>query len=551
MIDGKKKTVNNCVGRWNPETETVIPKKPRKTREEYERIRAEKNPALDLSKISSRCYGASCFLDALQRKMFLGEDLKRAFGPSAKALMACAMALTINPGPFSAIDGTFESNHLRELYGIEMPVDSRSLSEFTNNIGKSGLCADTFFECRVVRGDGLLAWDTTTNGTYGDVGGLAEWGANEDGENLKVVKRALATDLRGIPMMYRLYPGSLSDMATVDRLESDIERYGRKDCVFVMDRGFGSGKNIHTMLSKDRNFVIPANIGSKAVKTILTEFNKSKERNNRVFDGHAYNVWVTELGLKKSVRTTIDGSSAYDITCVGEDSHAADGRMTAYVCYDTKKYSDEVQNRELMIDSLMEYARNMDSSNPVKDFKKRAGKAAKFFDITGDGRKVILEPKKNARSFSDNRAGMFVMICSPNISWDVVMAAYDARRLVEQVFDTEKERDRRLRTANPTTLEGRYFIQFVAQILQAEIKASLRELDLDSKYTMDGMLGTLNTLDILRYGQQIGLSEITKDVRQIFERFGFEIPKEPLIDVELTNLLNLMHPVPEGKHLVD
>ena len=34
MVDGKKKTINNCVGRWDPETETVIPKKPRKTKAE-------------------------------------------------------------------------------------------------------------------------------------------------------------------------------------------------------------------------------------------------------------------------------------------------------------------------------------------------------------------------------------------------------------------------------------------------------------------------------------------------------------------------------------
>lgn len=46
-----------------------------------------------------------------------------------------------------------------------------------------------------------------------------------------------------------------------------------------------------------------------------------------------------------------------------------------------------------------------------------------------------------------------------------MMAAYDARRLTEQVFDTEKEQDRRFRTSDPVTLKGSYFIQFTAQIM--------------------------------------------------------------------------------------
>lgn len=551
MIDGKKKTVNTCVGRWDPETCTVTPKKPRKTKAEYERIRAEKTSTVDLSRISSRNYGASYFLNILQRRIFLGEDLRRAFGLPSKAILLCAMALTINPGPFSSIEGTFECNHLREMYGLEMPVDSRSMSEFTNSLGSNKSCIDTFFECRITRGNGLLAWDTTTNGTYGNLGGLAEWGNSKDNENLKVVKRALATDLRGIPLMYRFYPGSLSDIATVERLENDINRYGRRDCVFVMDRGFCSGANIHMMLERKRRFVIPAKLDSKAIKSALTEFKKTKGRRTCVFGNHAYQVWETHIGLKKSDRTNIDGTPAYDMTFDGDDGHAADGCMKAYLCYDTKKYSDEVQSRELLIDSLQEYARNMDSANPVREFRKRAGKAAKFFTITANGRKVTLEIKPNARSFNDNRAGVFVMLCSEDISWELMMASYDARRLVEQVFDTEKEQDRRLRTANPVTLEGRYFIQFIAQIMQAEIKAVLREKDTDSKYTMENILSALNTVNTLCYGNQRALSEITRNVRRIMDLFDMEIPKEPLFGQEILDVMNLARPVPMGKQFLD
>ena len=534
MVDGKKKTVNECVGRYDPETGTVIPKKPRKPKEEYERIRTEMNPSLDFSKIGSRSYGGIYLLDRLQRRLSLGEHLQQSFGMSAKAIMSCAMALAANPGPFSSIEETFNSCYLRDLYGTEIPVGSQAMSRMTSNIGKADMCADGFFECRVKACDGLVAWDTT-NSTYSDVDGMAEWGPNKDGDGLKVVKKAMATDMRGIPLMFRFYPGSLSDLATVERMEADIVRYGRDDALFVMDRGFCSGANIREMIAKGRRFVIPAKT-SKAVKTLLTQFKDSKDRENLVFEGHAYAVWKAEIGLKEAGREMANGSEAYEMTLPDEEGHGSAGRFTAYVCYDSKKYSDEVQSRELTISSLEEYARNMDAADPVKDFKKRAGKAVKYFEIKADGRNVALERRKNARSFSDNRAGMFIMLCSEDVTWEVMMAAYDARRLTEQAFDTEKTGDRRLRSGNIVTVRGRYFIQFVAQILCAEIRATLREKDADARYTEEGIMATLSTLNVLEYGGERGLSEITKNVRRILKLFEVDVPKEPMFHVEIFDM---------------
>jgi len=231
--------------------------------------------------------------------------------------------------------------------------------------------------------------------------------------------------------------------------------------------------------------------------------------------------------------------------------HGESLRMKAFVCYDSKKYSDEVQGRILLVDSLMEYARTMDEANPVKAFRKRAGKAAKYFDIQANGRKVTLTEKRNARTFNDNRAGMFVMLCSENIDWGLMMAAYDARRLTEQAFDTEKERDRRIRTGDPDTMEGRYLIQFVSQILLAEIRAVLREKDSDSKYTLEGILAVLSTLDVLEYEGRRGLSEVTKNVRTVLRLFDTEVPKEPLYRTEMFDPSVLLGPVTRGESLID
>lgn len=91
------------------------------------------------------------------------------------------------------------------------------------------------------------------------------------------------------------------------------------------------------------------------------------------------------------------------------------------------------------------------------------------------------------------------MLCSGDVPRGLMMAAYDVRRLTEQAFDVEKSRDRRLRAGNMVTMLGRYTIQFIVQMILAKIRAVLGEKDVDSRYTVEGILAILSTLDVLEY----------------------------------------------------
>lgn len=81
----------------------------------------------------------------------------------------------------------------------------------------------------------------------------------------------------------------------------------------------------------------------------------------------------------------------------------------------------------------------------------RAGKATKYFDIKAERRKAVLIERKNARLYSDNMTGMFVMLRFQNMSKGLIMAIYDGRRFTVQAFDTKKSADHRFRTGNSVT----------------------------------------------------------------------------------------------------
>ena len=463
----------------------------------------------------------------------------KSFGGSGKTILAAAMAYLMEPGAFRNIESTLERVHIREFYGLSSSMDSGTLSDFTRIIGEYGMNIDRFFELRVKGSGGLVAWDTTTNGTYSDLDQMAEYVSNnKDGEDIRQTKTGFATDMRGVPLMFRHYPGTISDIATVDRMVSDIGRYGRDDALFVFDRGFVSGANVKHLLDKGVRFTAPANTSSKAVKALLSRFVRTSESEDAIHDGHAYKVWRTEVGLTEADRISADGSQAYSFTVSGDAGHGEEGMVNAYVCFDSKKYSDEVQSHKLMLDGLKKKAAEIECKDPVARFKKIAGKAAKHFDIEADGRKVIVREKQNSISFAENRAGLFVMLSSQDLDWATVMTAYDARRLTEQAFDFSKSDDRRHRTPDKYAMIGRSFIRFVALILKCELCAEIRESG-RREMSVGQSIGYLNTISCLSYGSSSALSEISKNCRGIFDLFKVDVPKEPLSGMEACDLMCL------------
>lgn len=530
MENGRKVTVSRYLGRVDPETKELMEKIPEKSAEHRRKI-AEQRDIEILEDIVIGDYGGVYLLDNIQRRMRLGEDLNASFGGVSKNMMAIAISLIQCNGVFDAVEGMMNRTWTRRYYDIAGTLDSGTLSRMTREIGTKAECnIEAFFERRVRRGKGLVAWDTTTAGCHSDMDGMAEYVVdNKDGEPLKQVKIGLATDMRGVPLMYRHYAGNVSDMDTVKNLADDIRSYGREDALFVMDRGFCSGWNVRFMLSNDYDFVIPATTSSRAVKRLLTRFNRSKDVVDMEHDGHMYRVWKTELGICEAKgRTKADGEQAYMFTTSEDDGHGSEGRVAAYVCYDSKKYSDEVQSHKMMINDLLKVANGIDARDPVKVFRSKAGNAAKHFDFEADGRRLRISVKQNSESFETNRAGLFVMLSSKELDWHTVMRAYDARRLTEQVFDRKKGESRRFHTSDKATMKGREFLLFLDLMLRCEMSAEIREAKLERPMSVESAISMVDCVQAREYNSVRTIREIDRKEREIFKTFDVPIPKEVL-----------------------
>jgi len=529
MRNGEKVSISTYIGKLDDNGD-LIPKQKRMTKAEREDARKE--IVVPAGAIRSKAYGNVHFLNGLQDQIGIRKDLEASFGPFGDQVLALAFAQTIQPGAFSETENVLNGTAVREVLDVKTSLSSPGISEITRSIGEADACTDRFFDLRLNKCGNVVAWDTTTNGTYTERTGMAEWGNSKDDEKLMHIKVGLATDSRGIPVLTELFPGSLSDVVLTRRFAARIKSSG-KDFLFVADNGFESGINIQFLMEEGIRFAMPANVSGKAVKKLMTDF-RNTETYDRVHDGHSYRVAETQLAVvEDGGRRTSDGSQAYSYLQPDDDRFvSSETKIRAFVCYDSKKYSDGEQRLKIWLDSIEKQLDGKTFRNPQKEFARVAGKAVKYFDVTYEDKTVRLKRRRNAVSFADNRAGMFVMLTSPDVTWEQMMSAYDARRLTEQAFDAQKNGldGRRFRTGDKYVAIGRFFVKMVALIMRCEMCARIREKKL--RTTAEGILLSTGNILAARCGNVRGLTEITKTNREIFDAFGISRPK----DEDVTNI---------------
>ena len=106
----------------------------------------------------------------------------------------------------------------------------------------------------------LIFFDTTS--TYferdeEDEGGLRQYGHSKDHlSDLPQIVIGLAVTKEGIPVKCWTMPGNTSDMATVEKVKSDLLGWKLSRCVWVMDRGMNSEENRFVLQKAGGQYII-------------------------------------------------------------------------------------------------------------------------------------------------------------------------------------------------------------------------------------------------------------------------------------------------------
>jgi len=483
-------------------------KQPRQRRKYLGRKKDDFRPGIlnNLNSISVKIFGDTFLLKSLSERLKLPELLVKVFPENYNEILALAFYEIAQSSPLYLFHYWLEEHHLN---GVKK-LDSTAISELCEIIGKSKDCQLSFLSSWIEHLSPINAiyYDITSISSYGTNNEYIEWGHNRDAENLPQINMGvMCCSRQSLPILYRLYTGSIVDVTTLKNSLSYLNAFGLKDFMCIMDRGFYSSSNILELNSPENciKFIQPLPFSVKKVKQLVQD----KKR---------------ELGLSYNA-FSINNEILYYV----KDQYILDEKniFDAHVFFNEKSHIDQKQVILEKIIQLHKKIENLRFENKKQFDEYRDSEIPsalkEYFRFDRFTKKA--ERNNKAIEKAITRLGTFVIATNHEMSKENVLSYYRKKDMIEKMFDMVKnEMDgQRLRAHNHTTMEGRLFIKFIALILYCEIYKTLKKNDVFKKFTVKEMICELRKLRITTIGEQPPiLTELTKRHKQIFEAFNLE-----------------------------
>jgi len=431
----------------------------------------------------AQSFGDVYFLKEIAKQLKLNVCLNEIFGEKIGSQL---LELAI----FKAIKS--DSFYLYEDWSEAKPIDNTLSSQDISKI-LSELEPYEFFKkwCELNNKQSVVYYDITSISTYSAYNLLAERGYNRDKENLNQLNLGIVSSAEDeLPLFYNLYPGSISDVSTLDNVLKFTKLYKLKDIIFVLDCGFFSQSNIKNLLKNKVNFIVRLNPSTNEYKRLVSEF---EEISTNIIslnkEGYYYEKEIVKFKGEKVVAFTFHSES---------------------------KKAFEFNKSSNKLNEVDEYLKD----NNAKDLKEYLEKhSLKNFFNEDCTKKIKPQIAKELQSM-----GKFVLLPNPcKTSALKILTHYRNREHSEKIFDnlkTELGYDR-LRTHSTKSAQGTIFVSFIAVILYTNIISKTKNL----KLTVPEILNSLANLQKFCVSdKEYFFSEITRKNKNIFENFGIESP---------------------------
>jgi len=303
-----------------------------------------------------------------------------------------------------------------------------------------------------------ISYDATNkNCQAGDLD-LAEFGHPKDNQGKPILNFAIGYDRKNSePLFYEEYPGSIVDIAQLQRMLEKAQGYGYQHIGFILDRGYFSQSNIHYMDQCGYDFVIMMKGMKPLVKELVNEV-KGRFEEKRAYSIRDYN--VCGITVKRQLYPS-DKRDRY-----------------FHIYYSDRKKSAERDAVESKIDRLAQFLKENEGSQLPHDsgFEKyfdliyyHEGKADETFMYGRERYDVIDEEIR--------LCGYFLMITSEEMTAAEALDLYKGRDASEKLFRGDKSYlgNRSLRIQSNESMHAKIFVEFVALILRNKMHFLLKE----------------------------------------------------------------------------
>ncbi len=221
-------------------------------------------------------FGSFFLLKNLSDQINLTKVLKKVFPYDYKKYLSVVFYKVIQADPYYLYTLWEEETYTFSNIGL----DSQRISEMLLDIGKNEKQIEVFFSNWINEQDNKYSvmFDISSISSYFKNNELVERGYNRDKENLGqtnlgIISRRGKNSIQ-LPLAYRIYPGSISDVVTLKNIIKLIKYYKLNVNYFVMDRGFYSKENIREMNNKELKFLLPLVFTTRKAKQLVYDFDE-------------------------------------------------------------------------------------------------------------------------------------------------------------------------------------------------------------------------------------------------------------------------------------
>jgi hypothetical protein len=272
-----------------------------------------------------------------------------------------------------------------------------------------------------------------------------------------------------LPVYFRVAPGSTSDKAV---FEAVLDEIGDKGHIFILDKGFFSGKNIRVMFEAGADFIIPLQKNTVEVASERKKFSAYELVTCNVFFYHKRIIYFTEFSSEKF----------------------SNCRVCVY--YDCER-------RQQLMENYFRKIRD-DEGNVPEEAQKSIPGDTEAFGVTM----------------------LFTNI--KNVSSRQIYLDYKTRWAIEEMFDTHKNTlgFNMKYEIKYETQEGWAFIEFLALLMYHQINGLLVSSDMIKTYTVKDILFRAATVTQSKTSGVWKICNMSKPLADLFKKL--EVPFAPL-----------------------
>jgi transposase len=466
----------------------------------------KKSPSSDQVKLVFE-YGSSYFIKNIISNCGLAKCLDNILPSYSSILQDYITFSVVETAPSYLFREWCESN--LDLY--KKPSSSQRVSELLAKIGDMENEREQF----------LLEWynlnpckesvffDITSFSSYSDLIESVEWGHNRDHDNLPQINfGVLVGSPSYLPILYSIYPGSISDVTTLKNIAERINSLNIKHVTMILDRGFYSQNNLDSIYDCFDNFIIPMPFSNNHAKELLMG-SKNISSYKNIFSMDNNRILYHE---KKSIK-------------IGNNE------LIANMYFDEKKRAFEIEKLERSL-SEIEYETKRRSFKKEDDLKYYLKKNYllyyKLFNIaTIEGLIKILR-NYDEINIRINKFGKMIFLSKSDLGKQMTIELYFKRDSVEQCFDNLKNdlKQDRIRVQSEKSMQGRLFISFITMIVFSFIQNGLNKMKHKKKMSMKQLMMNLKKLKMLKLlNGKTRLTEISRKQKNIFTFFDIPLPE--------------------------